>query len=100
MKLIIDTKVEKVYMGDGEESPQITKSGYQLADVLTNFQTEHQSWGCTINIMCLDDSRKCAKHLHSYFAHSSANKLKPFIKSASLPNEKEIIEILENVDKP
>ena len=45
------------------------------------------------------DSKKCASHLHRYFAHSSARKLKDFVKSISLPNEKDIMEALESLDK-
>ena len=101
MKLIIDMEADKVYMGDGEEDLQITKSGHVVLPIGRcgdKFPEKTLEIESTFYINT-DDSKKCASHLHRYFAHSSANKLKPFIKSANLTNGKEIVETLEKLDK-
>ena len=101
MKLIIDMEADKVYMGKGEENLQITKSGHVVIPIsrcADKFPSHQQEIDSTFYVNP-SDSKKCASHLHRYFAHSSANKLKSFIKSANLPNEDEIVAVLEDLDR-
>ena len=47
----------------------------------------------------VNNTDKCAKHLHKYFAHSSAKKIGYFVKSTDLPNKAEVIKSLESLEK-
>ena len=45
------------------------------------------------------DPKKTAEHLHRYFAHSSAQKIKDVVKDSSVEKKKEICENLEKIEK-
>ena len=103
MRLIINLEEDRIYMGEGQENLQITRSGHVVVPIgrcADKFQESDKE-----NIIQAtfyvnpDDSTKCATHLHRYFAHSSASKIKPFLESVLLPNKKEIIDVLQNLDK-
>ena len=101
MKLKIDMENDKIYMADGEENLQITKSGHIVIPIgRCGDKIPEESLDVEQTFLVNpSDSKKCASHLHRYFAHSSANKLKPLINSANLSNGKEIVATLENLDK-
>ena len=99
MKMVIDFEGNQISMGGKFEDMQLTRSGHvvlpigkapkalDITDTQNTFYVDQQ------------DSHKLANHLHRYFAHSSAAKISPFIRSVNLSNCKEVINNLEKLDK-
>lgn len=103
MRMKIDSEHDKVYALDGEDDLLITKTGHMVIPIgrcdtsqAVKSKESHQELTYLLDVK---DSNSCAKHLHRYFAHGSTTKLAKFVQTMNLPNEKDIIQALKNIEK-
>ena len=105
MKMKIDNEHDKIYALGGESDLIITKTGHMVIPIArcdekpnisntSNLELEQFTYFVDVN-----NSAKCAEHLHKYFAHGSSSKIEKFIKTMELENEKDIIVALHDFQK-
>jgi transposase InsO family protein len=102
MGAIIDFRENTLQVLGGQGDIQITQSGHVVVPI-GRCQEKLDKIDPTEIESCFyvnpEDPEKVANHLHRYFAHSSAAKISAFAKNANFPKVKEIIPILERLDK-
>lgn len=96
MKMKIDNEVDKVYALGGEEDLVITKSGHIMIPISKIALEERDQVDVTFFV---NSAKKCADHLHRYFAHGPTSKIVKFVESMQLPDEKAIVSALLDVEK-
>ena len=103
MRMKIDNEHDKVFALDGEDDLIITKTGHMVIPIgrcetaqAVKTKETHQELTYHLDVK---DSNSCAKHLHRYFAHGSTSKLAKFVQTMDLPNEKDIIQALKDIEK-
>ena len=99
MKMKIDFEDNQISMNGKVEEMELTTSGHVVLPIGRCPKTVEIKEFERTYFIDHNDSRKMASHLHRYFAHSSAAKISPFLKSVNLPNGKEILDHLEKLDK-
>ena len=97
MKMNIEIENDRITAFGGEETLITTKSGHMVIPI--GRCTEKKTVENISYFVNTDDPVKCAQHLHRYFAHGSARRIGEFVNTTTLPNKKNIVDALKDIDK-
>ena len=98
MNMVIDLPNDQITIGNAQQEVILTESGHQVISI-GRYEDGEKNNSTSMFFVNPDDSEKCARHLHRYFAHSPVEKISKFVSQSNLPNKKEICQHLGEVEK-